>query len=120
MFSMPKGQIIVSLYSCIIGAMNLIGGASRKSQFYDVDNIVVRVLGLALVIGGIGMFSRYAWSRHLLIVSYIASIIELFTTYNYASYRTPYLIFMVIFVVISFGLPTWYLSRHGKSFVSRY
>ena len=70
MVSMPKKQIIVSLYSCIIGVMNLIGGASRKSQFYDVDNVVVRVLGLALVIGGIGMLSRYAWSRHLLLASY--------------------------------------------------
>jgi hypothetical protein len=117
MVRMPKGQIIVSLYSCILGVLNLIGGASRKSHFYDIDNIVVRVLGLALVIGGIGMLSRRAWSRHFLIISYIVSIVEIFTTYNYTGYSTPYLIFMVIFVGISYVLPTWYLSRHGKSFV---
>jgi hypothetical protein len=97
--------------------MNLIGGASRKSQFYDVDNIVVRVLGLLLVIGCIGLFYRYAWSRHLLILTYIASIIEIFTTYNYARHETPHMVITVIFVVIFFGLPIWYLSRHGKSFI---
>jgi len=25
---------------------------------------------------------------------------------------------MVVIAVIFFGLPTWYLSRHGKSFVA--
>ena len=52
MIKIPKIIIIISLYSCIIGILDLIGGASYQSLFYTIDNIIVKVIGLIFIISG--------------------------------------------------------------------
>ncbi len=114
MSSMPKVTIMVSLYSCIIGVLSLIGGASHNSHFYIIDNIVVRIIGLVFVTAGIGLLLRFTWARYMLLISYIASMVEILFTYDYTNYVVSYFVIRIILAVIFFGVPTWVLYRRSS------
>lgn len=113
MSSMPKATIIVSLYSCIIGVLNLIGGASHYGRFYVVDNIVVRIIGFVFVVAGVGLMLRYTWARYLLVLSFVVSMVEILFTYDYSNYVGSFFVVRVILAVLFFGVPIWVLNRHS-------
>jgi len=91
----------MGLYSCIIGFLNLVYGASSHSRYLVIDNMAVRAIGLIFIISGIGLLLRYSWARSILLLSYIASIVEIFVTYDYADAKsTYYLCFVMFFIII--------------------
>ena len=111
---MPKVTIIIiSLYSCIIGVLNLIGGASHNSRFYVVDNVAVRIIGLVFLVAGIGLMLRYTWARYILLLSFAASMVEILFTYDYANYVGSFFLVRIILAVLFFGVPTWVLYRRS-------
>lgn len=70
----------VGIYSCIIGTLGAIGGASKESRFYRVDDIICRVLGIAHVILGAGLLLHKHWALISLIIIYVISIVEAIIT----------------------------------------
>jgi hypothetical protein len=112
---MAKITYIVGWYSCVIGVLNLIGGAAHNSRFYEIDNIVVRIIGLTFVVAGIGLLLSHNWAKYILLLTYIVSIVEILITYDYTHYVASYFVIRIILIVIFFGVPTWVLIRRHNS-----
>jgi hypothetical protein len=72
--------LIVGVYSCIIGVLGTIGGASEDSRFYQIDDIVCRVLGIAQLIMGAELLLHNYWALIPLIFIYAIAIVEAIVT----------------------------------------
>ena len=88
-------------YTCFIGILNVWGGAARESRFYHVDNVVVRLLGLAFIILGTALLLRQRGSLAPLAVVYGLSVMEVVAT------KAP--VFVLVFAAVFFGVPLAYI-----------
>lgn len=70
--------IIFAILYCVIGVADLVGGATLDSRFYTFDNLLIKTIGAALIIISIGLFLRKEIARKGFIITLSLSIIELF------------------------------------------
>jgi hypothetical protein len=96
--------VIVGAYSCIIGILEILGGAHEESRFYRFDDAFVRLIGVAFVITGAGFWLDKKWALIPLVLTYIISIAEVAITAR-ARYWLPLLGGTFLFL----GLPLIYL-----------
>src|SRR5947209_3990201 len=96
-------MLILGAYTCVIGLLNVVGGASRDSRFYRVDDVVVRALGIAFLLLGAGLLSGQRWAAIPLAAVYLASIVEAALTFRRAS--------LVITALVFFVPPLLYLAQ---------
>ena len=73
----------------------------------------MRIIGLVFVVAGIGLMLRYTWARYILLLSFIASMVEILFTYDYANYTGSFFMVWIILAVLLFGVPTWFLYRRS-------
>ena len=73
----------------MIGILDLIGGASRSSRFYIVDNVVIRLIGGALIVFGLALFTRRDWAFIGMISVLALSIVEVVLTIEPSTYEAP-------------------------------
>jgi hypothetical protein len=115
MSDISKKTIVMSLYSCIIGILNIVGGAARGGNFYTIDNYAVRIIGLIFVIGGAGLLLRQPWARKVLLLSYCLSIVEVIVIANYvhswwgllsSTFALAILFFVIPFLIL-YNRRTW-------------
>ena len=104
--SRQTGRMIVGAYTWLIGVLNTIGGASADSRFYAVDDIVVRVLGVAFIVLGLSLVLKKRWPVFPLSLVYGLSLVEVLVTTAY-----PQLPAMMTGAFLFFGLPLCFLLR---------
>ncbi len=95
-------MLILGIYTCIIGILNVWTGAAKDSRFYVYDNIVVRLLGIAFIVLGVALLLKQHWVLPYLAVVFLLSIVEVAVTKP----TLPLLVFYFFF----FGLPFLYLA----------
>ena len=105
--------ILCVLFAAIEGVFDVIGGADPSSRAYEVDNIIVRFLGLGLVIFAALIFTRKHWAFIGIIIFFIMSSLEVVVTYQFASpagHRMPEFLILAANLLIFFGIPTVLLA----------
>jgi hypothetical protein len=56
----------------------LIGGANTDIRFYNLDNLLIRFIGLIFILSSIGLFFRKEIARKGMILALSLSIVEIF------------------------------------------
>ena len=104
--SRQTGLRIVGAYTWLIGVLNTVGGASSDSRFYAVDDIVVRAVGVAFIVLGLGLVLKNRWPVLPLTIVYGLALIEVLATT--APGQLPA---MAAGALLFFGLPLLFLLR---------
>ncbi len=92
---------ILALYSCLLGILNLLTGASKDSRFYAVDDVLVRFLGAILVLLGLALLWGQSQVVLPLAITYLFSILEVLLTAHSRS--------VMAIGTLFFGVPFLYL-----------
>jgi len=91
-----------------MGVLDLTGGASKDSRFFPVDDVLVRLVGIGLIAGGIGLILRRGWGFVGSILVLILSMLEvLATTKHDASWASDGAMTLALSgaALLFFGLP---------------
>jgi hypothetical protein len=99
-----------------VGVLDLMGGASKESRFYSIDNVLVRLIGAGLLSGAIGLVLRRGWGFAVSILFVALSVAEIIATSGTGSAE---LLLNAVAALLIFGIPIALLVWFRRAFTLR-
>lgn len=98
-------NIVISILYICIGATQILEGADASSRFYYIDNIAIRIIGIALIVTSIGLLLKKEIARKSFIALMVISILEIIITFDTSVEEKSLIIFVAMVVVMIYIFP---------------
>ncbi|MPM87769.1 hypothetical protein SDC9_134869 [bioreactor metagenome] len=98
-------NIVIALLYIWFGITGMIEGADPSSRFYYVDNIVLRIIGAALIVTSVGLLLRKEIARKSFVALMVACVLEMIITFDTSVEEKVVIIATAVFAVIIYALP---------------
>jgi hypothetical protein len=109
-------NILISIMLISLGTYNLINGADWRNRFYKIDDVVIRILGVFLIVGCIGLIFRKKLGRTILMLTCILSFLDAVITFNYLYSNLEIAAVIISFAVVFIGPLVYLLHPRVKDY----